>query len=253
VYDYGIDDGLQQPELGTQDVYADIVYCIDLTSSMQPIIDKVKQTALTLHSELQNVMRNNYQRSIKQLRIKVIGFRDVYVDGPKSFEVSDFFDLPYEADEFKNFVDKLEAKGGGDVPESALEACAMAMQSDWCTTIDSSIRKRHIVVLFTDATYHDLEQSENGIDRYYPPDMPDTYSELVDMWQGQGSCANGGKGCKIDPIAARLAVFAPKVEQWKYFSDDFSNCLVQYIEPNKGGSDIKLDDILKMLGETMAA
>lgn len=249
----GFDDDYSsdQTPLGTLDVYADIVYCIDLTSSMKPIIDKVKATALTLHKDLQDVMRNNYQRSIKQLRIKVIGFRDAYCDGSKSFEVSDFFYLPNESKEFKNFVDRLQAKGGGDIPENSLEALAMAMQSDWCTTLDNAVRKRHIIVLFTDASAHNLEKSNDGTDGNYPMNMPKTYSELIDWWCGQGSLGNG-HAVNMDQIAKRLALFAPEnSEPWGNIADDFDSCLTNNIAPDNGGRDITTDKLLKMLGETM--
>ena len=246
------EDSYQQGSLGTLDVYADIVYCLDLTQSMKPILDKVKATALTLHNDLQNVMSTNYQRSIKQLRIRVIGFRDAYCDGSKSFEISRFFYLPDEAAEFKSFVDKLEAKGGGDIPENSLEALALAMKSDWCQTIDATIRKRHIIVMFTDASAHDLEKSRKGTDSNYPAGMPKDYSELVDWWCGQGSLASGS--CvNMDDIAKRLAIYAPEgCDPWQNISDDFNNCILNHIEADKGGADIPTAGLLKMLGETMA-
>lgn len=249
----GLDEEYQfdQTPLGTMDVYADIVYCIDLTSSMKPIIDKVKETALTLHKDLQEAMQNNYQRTIKQLRIKVIGFRDAYCDGSKSFEVSDFFYLPNEAAEFKSFLDRLQAKGGGDIPENSLEALAMAMQSDWCTTIDSTVRKRHIIVLFTDAPAHKLEKSNDGIDENYPKNMPKTYSELLDWWCGQGSLA-GGHTANMDQVAKRFALFAPEnLDPWDCILEDFDACLVTNIAPDNGGRDITTERLLRMLGETM--
>ena len=241
-----------QEQLGTMDVYADIVYCIDLTASMRPIIQKVKDTARTLHEDLQKVMQENYQRSIKQLRIKVIGFRDFYCDGDYALEQSPFFYLPDEADAFKRFVDKLEAKGGGDIPENSLEAVALAMQSDWCTTLDSSIRKRHIIVLFTDASAHPLEKAAGYSGSNYPDNMPKSYTELVDWWSGQGALASGTT-VEMDQVAKRLALFAPEgSEPWTDLADDFDNCLTNYIVPDNGGRDITTDNLLKMLGETMA-
>lgn len=250
--EFGFDDSeVFQNSLGSLDVYADIVYCIDITSSMKPVIDKVKETALTLHEDLQSVMQTNYQRTIKQLRIKIIGFRDAYCDGRKSFEISPFFTLPYENDEFKKFVDKLAAKGGGDIPENSLEALALAMKSDWCRTLDSSIRKRHIIVLFTDAPYHPLEKSLDGKDDNYPAGMPANYSELIDWWSDQSSLASG-TGCEMDQVAKRIAFFVPKViTQWKDASNDFDSSICIDIEPDNGGSDISTEKLLKLLGETM--
>ena len=242
-----------QPGLGSLDVYADIVYCIDLTASMRPIIQKVKDTARTLHQDLQGVMQTNYQRTIKQLRIKVIGFRDFYCDGPYALEQSRFFYLPEETSEFESYVNNLEAKGGGDIPENSLEALAIAMQSDWCTTLDPSIRKRHVIVMFTDASAHPLEKSATYTGTNYPAGMPESYSKLVEWWYGQSALEGSGASVEMDQVAKRLALYAPEgSEPWTNLEDDFDNCIFYPIEPNNGGKDITTDGLLKMLGETMA-
>ena len=239
--------------LDVMDTYADIVYCIDLTSSMTPIINKVKETARQLHSDLQEIMLKNYQRDIKRLRIKVIGFRDAYCDGPLAFQVSKFFNLPAETEEFYSFVNLLTAKGGGDIPENSLEALALAMKSDWCQTLDPNIRRRHIILLFTDAPAHKLEKSRDGIDEFYPQGMPKDYYDLVNLW-GQQKSLDGKIQITTDNVAKRLGVFVPKgVYPWDYVADnDFDNCQISYINPNQGGSDISTTRILKMLSETLA-
>lgn len=238
--------------LDVMDTYADIVYCIDLTSSMTPIINKVKETARQLHSDLQEMMLNNYQRNIKRLRIKVIGFRDAYCDGPLSFEVSKFFNLPAETEAFYSFVNGLTAKGGGDIPENSLEALALAMKSDWCQTLDNNIRRRHIIVLFTDAPAHKLEQSLEGIDQFYPKDMPKDYYDLVNWW-GQQRSDRSNVQITTDNVAKRLGIFVPEgVYPWNLMEEgDFDNCLISYINPNQGGNDISTTRILKMLSETL--
>lgn len=248
--DFNFPDIDQRP-LGSLDLYADIVYCIDCTSSMTPILNKVKETALTLHQQLQQVMQDRYQRIIKKLRIKVIAFRDAYCDGEKSFEVSNFFELPGEAAAFKRFVEGLQAKGGGDLPENSLEAMAMAIRSDWITTIDSSIRKRHIIVMFTDAAAHPLEKAQDGIDIYYPKNMPGSYSELIDWWYQQGSL--DGSGASMDQVAKRIVFFTPAdCWPWKDATEDFDCSIKCFISPGNGGSDIKTDELMKLLGESMA-
>ena len=232
---------IDQTFIGTRDVYTDIVYCIDLTASMSPIIQKVKDFVRTFHEDLQRVMLT-YNRSIKQLRIKVIGFRDIYCDGAYAFEVSDFFRLPDQNTEFLSFVDKLEAKGGGGGSENSLEALAMAMQSDWCTTIDNSVRKRHMVVLFTDASAHPLEKASTYTGTNYPENMPKSYLELVDWWSGQGSISSDVY-FNMNQRAKRLVLYAPEgSEPWTDIADDFDCCFAQFIMPEKGGSDIIYND-----------
>jgi polysaccharide deacetylase 2 family uncharacterized protein YibQ len=60
----------------------DIVFCIDVASSMSPIIDQVKANALRFYDDVQSkltVMRKN----VDQLRVPVIAFRDFVADGAR--------------------------------------------------------------------------------------------------------------------------------------------------------------------------
>ena len=136
-----------------RDVYKRQVFAIDATESMQPLIDKVKSLTLSFREELEKGLKEN-RRIIKNLRIKVIVFRDYYVDDKYAMEESRFFILPEEKQEFYNFVSKIKAGGGGDEPESGLEALALALRSDFVKDGD---KKRHVIVLFTDASAHPLE------------------------------------------------------------------------------------------------
>ena len=164
-------DGLFQEMLGASnvdiDTNVDIVFAIDATESMQPLIDKVKSLTLSFREELEKGLKEN-RRIIKNLRIKVIVFRDYYVDDKYAMEESRFFILPEEKQEFYNFVSKIKAGGGGDEPESGLEALALALRSDFVKDGD---KKRHVIVLFTDASAHPLEQQEDGVRSNYPSNM----------------------------------------------------------------------------------
>ena len=241
-------DALAQFAFPKTDV--DIVYCIDATSSMRPCIDTIKTVSATLHEKLKLAL-NDAGRTLSALRIKVIAFRDAYCDGPKAFEVSRFFDMSYETDAFMAFLNGIKAKGGGDLPESSLEALSMAMQSEWCSPIDPSIKKRHIIVLFTDASAHPLEQSADGTDKYYPILMPKTYADLIDMWgsAAQGTCMDND--AKMDPTAKRLAIYAPATsEPWSHIADDMDLTSFAPIQPDRGGADISTEALLKMLSQT---
>ena len=130
-----------QDALGGVTTYVDIVFCIDVTASMAPIINTVKNLTLDLYDDLITNMREKNNRIVKQLRVKVIAFRDYYCDGPYAMEESQFFTLPDQKTEFRNFVAALEAKGGGDEPENALEAMALAMKSDWVKVTNPNTEK----------------------------------------------------------------------------------------------------------------
>ena len=139
--------GKNMPAIGQGlDYNVDIVMCIDVTGSMDSIISEVKANALSFYQKFVDEM-NNKEKSVQQLRIKVIAFRDYGVDSEPMIE-SKFFVLDEEKDAFYDFVNGLEAIGGGNIPENSLEALALAMNSDWVRT--GSVR-RHVIVMYTDA------------------------------------------------------------------------------------------------------
>ncbi len=67
-------------------------------------------------------------KNVDQLRVRVLAFRDFEADGAAALEESPFYTLPAERAGFSDFVNGLLAEGGGDAPESGLEAVALADQ-----------------------------------------------------------------------------------------------------------------------------
>ena len=94
----------------------DLVFCIDATGSMDYIIDVVKKNALNLYQDIVNKMREKH-KVIEKVRVRVIGFRDYIEDGEDAMLTSDFFVLPDEAEDLRECMQYIEAKGGGDIPE----------------------------------------------------------------------------------------------------------------------------------------
>ena len=147
------------------DYNVDIVMCIDATGSMHAIIDEVKSNALSFYQKFVDEMEaQDPPKSVQQLRIKVIAFRDYGVDSEPMVE-SKFFVLGDggEDAQFHDFVNNIEASGGGDEPENSLEALALAMKSDWVTT--GAVR-RHVIMLYTDASALPLGERAVGRSTY---------------------------------------------------------------------------------------
>lgn len=212
--------------------YCDIVLCINVTSGMEPVLNSVKSIVIDLYD---NVMINAHKRNrdIKQLRVKVIAFRDYYCDGPYAMEVSRFFILPEEKTEFYNFVSSLEAKGGGDESENALEAIALAMKSDWWTPINICEVARNIIVVITNASAHPFEKSAEVISEYYPIDMLGNYIEFVDAWQGSAALGRYDKSeeYRMNPYAKRMIVYAPcGAEPWDDLEEDLEMMIMNDIK-----------------------
>jgi len=181
--------------------YVDIVMCIDVTGSMTPIIEEVKANALTLYKTFVDGMEEE-DKSVEQLRIKVIAFGDYGCD-EKPMQESEFFVLPDQTEQFNTFINNLTATGGGDGPENALEAIALALKSDWTRATG---KKRHAIVMFTDAPA--LAFGERAGCPGYPEGMPESLAQLGAWWEGTD------QSVVVDQKAKRLFIFAPNAEPW---------------------------------------
>lgn len=185
------------------DYNVDIVMCIDATGSMDHILDEVKRTALSFDKMFRDAMHAS-GKIVEQLRVKVIAFRDYIIDSEPMKE-SPFFVLPAQQSQFKAFLDGIEASGGGDEPENALEAIATALKTDWVTT---GGKRRHVVLVFTDASALELNQRSGC--KNYPHDLPKTLAELGDWWEGTSQYFSGN----FEPKAGRMVIFCPRKEPW---------------------------------------
>ncbi|MBO4667683.1 MAG: VWA domain-containing protein [Bacilli bacterium] len=212
------------------DYNVDIVMCIDATGSMGPIINDVKRNALSFYQKFVDEM-NAKGKSVQQLRIKVIVFRDYGVDSEPMVE-SKFFLLDDEKEEFANFVNKIEASGGGDAPENSLEALALAMKSDWVRT--GAVR-RHVIMLYTDNTALALGERRDAPS--YPKDMPASMADLRDIWDGQD----------MERRAKRLLLFAPDVEPWSTDMFDWENCFLTASQAGAGCDDTDIEQCIHIL------
>ena len=185
------------------DYNVDIVMCIDATGSMGPIIEEVKTNALSFYQKFVEAMEEN-EKEVAQLRIKVIVFRDFGCDSEPMTE-SKFFTLPDENEQFRNCVASIEACGGGDGPENALEAIALALKSEWTT---GGSKRRHAILVFSDAPA--LPLGERAGSSSYPSGMPADLAQLGAWWHGTDQTLTSA----YQPKAGRLIAFVPNAEPW---------------------------------------
>lgn len=123
----------------------DIVFIIDVTSSMTPCIDGLKESVLAFTNELENEMKKNEIQSYS-FRFAMVKFKDLDVD-KDPIEIHDFGaenDIEY----LKNLLNgiKIEPYVGGDPAESVYEALYVAKNISW----REAGRVHRIAILFTD-------------------------------------------------------------------------------------------------------
>ena len=217
----------------------DMVFCIDATGSMGGVIDMVKRNALNFYSDVVSAMGAK-SKTIDELRVKIVAFRDYKADGDEAMMVTDFFSLPAQTADFEKCVNSIEAFGGGDDPEDGLEALAYSIKSDWNT---SGMKKRQVIVVWTDADTHELGFGSSEAN--YPRGMARDFGELTAWW---GDVQNRGF---IDPRAKRLLLFAPNAPYWSTISDTWDNVIHFPSAAGKGLGEFDYKQIIDAISNTI--
>lgn len=137
----------------------DMVFVIDATGSMAPCIGALKEhIGLFIDYLTGRKVAGNDTSPVRDWRGRVFAYRDVEVDGADTFVDNPFV---VDADLLKAQLAALEAKGGGDEPESLLDALykvSTVGQSEkgqppdprrWRYRSDAA----RVVIAFTDATF----------------------------------------------------------------------------------------------------
>ncbi len=101
-----------------QEIGVDIVFLMDVTSSMQPYIDGLKDKCIAFANEI--------RRDGIDCRLGLIGFGDVEINEPITV-----FDLNADPKEFQDAVARLQLTNGGDADESSVEAIEKALDMEF--------------------------------------------------------------------------------------------------------------------------
>jgi hypothetical protein len=220
----------------------DIILCIDATGSMGPILNNVKNSALSFPTRLAQEMSNK-GRGISSLRLKIIAFRDFGYRPDDAIVESRFLSVPSDLDEFEQTVRDLRPSGGGDEPESGLEALALAMAAPWEKGLD---KRRHVIVLFTDASAHALGDPSQTAASTYPRSMPSSLDELFTQWGHSRST-----GALMENSAKRLLIFAPEAYPWTDIADDWNNTLWFPSVAGDGLEEWEMDEIIATIANSL--
>ena len=147
---------MTQESLDKKKGIPDIVFLLDCSGSMKDCLRAVADSVTSFVDTL-SAPDANGGVLIKDWRIRVVGYRDREADGSHWW-----IDNPFTSDvaQVKSSLLALEARGGGDEPESLLDA--MYTVAQWPTADKgtpagpNAWRHRHdaarIVIIFTDAS-----------------------------------------------------------------------------------------------------
>jgi hypothetical protein len=215
----------------------DICFCIDVTGSMSPILDRVKDNALGFYDDVQKNLTDK-GKNVDELRVRVIAFRDFKADGAAALQESSFYTLPAEQPGFAEFVRGLVPEGGGDAPESGLEAVALAINSGWTTGGD---RRRQVIVVWTDSPAQPL--TGEPAPAPYTDKIPRDFSALTDLWENE----QGVMGAS----SKRLIVFAPDGPGWTDISGVWENVVHHPSKAGDGLSEVDYGTIIDSIANSV--
>ncbi len=140
---------------------ADVVFLIDVSGSMAPIIDALRKNIEAFVDSLSAGGANN-AAPVRDWRGKVVGYRDIEAASSEGLEWIEDHPFVRDTAALKAQLASLKAQGGGDEPESLLdalykvattEATPKGSQSEdpakWRYRSDAA----RVVVVFTDASF----------------------------------------------------------------------------------------------------
>jgi von Willebrand factor type A domain len=140
---------------------ADVVFLIDVSGSMAPIIDALRKNIEAFVDSLSSGGANN-AAPVRDWRGKVVGYRDIEAASSEGVEWIEDHPFVRDTAALKGQLASLTAEGGGDEPESLLdalykvatmEATPKSSQSEdpnkWRYRSDAA----RVVVVFTDASF----------------------------------------------------------------------------------------------------
>jgi len=217
--------------------HIDVVFCVDVTADMAPVLDHIKETVCRSPQILKGKLAAK-GKIVNSLRVRVIAFRD-FANDPDPMRASDFIEVEPNADlaGLESFINSLSAFGGGDEPESGLEALATAIMSDWTHKGD---KQGHIIVMFTSASAHKLESRIGELPTEFKDLIPGSFDELTDRW-------NGDQSVRLIRSARRLLIVGPDAYPWNVINDAWGNT-VWFPVP---GGFISGDDVGEILANSI--
>ena len=118
----------------------DIVFVLDITESMQPYIDAVKQNMINFAQDL--------AQNHRDYRLGLVTFEDYVVSAYPDCNCPYSKTMTPDVQKFTEWVGTLHAGGGGDIPEDPLDALAYA------STFPFRPDAQGIIIMITDAPPH---------------------------------------------------------------------------------------------------
>ncbi|MGO9264477.1 MAG: FHA domain-containing protein [Candidatus Binataceae bacterium] len=177
----------------------DIVFVLDVTESMQPYIDAVKQNIIAFANDL---AANN-----RDFRLGLVTFEDYVVSQYPDCNCEYRNTLTPDVQKFIGWVGALHAGGGGDIPEDQLDGLAYA------ATLPFRPDAQGIVILVTDAPPHVAgDGPDREGDEAYQLHHPDKNADVTEETGAKVAALYEKDGLTLYAVAPPPFI-APEYEQ----------------------------------------
>lgn len=220
-----------------------LVFCVDVTGSMDPFLDTVKVFAKGETSKFVEALGEK-GREVEKVEIIVVPYRDIYVEKEKWIEGSPVFEITAGEEQrkaFEKYVDGLRAIGGGDEPESPLEALSWLIDHydfKWDTE-----KARVLFFMLSDASGHHLDDSRRYTADYYPEGIP----EEIEGIKAQLVEKIGSENMRC----VRFFPMAPNVYPWNEFGRFFPQTQFFPSEAGNGLDEVDMDSIMELVSNSI--
>jgi hypothetical protein len=177
----------------------DIVFVLDVTESMQPYIDAVKQNMITFAHDL---AANN-----RDYRLGLVTFEDYVISKYPDCGCEYRDKMTSDVQKFISWVGTLHATGGGDIPEDQLDGLAYA------ASLPFRPDAQGIIILITDAPPHVAGDGPDRVgDNAYREHHPDANADVTPQTGQSVSNLLSKNGLTLYAVAPPPFI-APQYEQ----------------------------------------
>jgi len=177
----------------------DIVFVLDITESMQPYIDAVKQNMINFAQDL--------AQNHRDYRLGLVTFEDYVVSAYPDCNCAYSKTMTPDVQKFTDWVGTLHAGGGGDIPEDQLDALAYA------ATLPFRPDAQGIVILITDAPPHVAGDGPDRTgDSAYRLHHPDSNADVTEETGATVAAKLGKNGLTLYAVAPPPFI-APQYQQ----------------------------------------
>ena len=204
------------------------------------MLDAVKKSALLFRDRLEAVMGEK-GKAISRLRIKVIAFRDFGDYADDAIEETASSSSPTRP-RVRDFVSGLDADGGGDVPESGLEALALAINADWETGAGPPAPRDRRVHRRAGPSPRDPAARAAHT---YPAGLPTGADQLLEEWGYARSQGAHGDSAK------RLVLFAPDVTPWQDIAEEWNMTIHFPSVAGQGLEEFEMGEIINTIANSL--